>query len=285
MQPSLLSMQLRAKLTAMYTLAAKPRSLVLRRFVKSLHYHETDFPFGLERIVPNGQAHLMVNLAQDEFRVYEGARCERVNRQGGAVLAGPHAQAVVIDTRQQHWLAAVEFRPGGAGPFFSVPMTEACDQVVHLPHLWNADGSLLRERLLEAPTPQAKLAVFEETLLQHLAPSHDPAIAYAVTALQYGVPVAEVASRLGLLPKAFVRRFANQVGITPKRFARVRRLQRVLRSLRTGVEIDWCALAAKHGYADQAHLVHEFRELADITPSAYKPQSSKRNNHIPIPIH
>ena len=71
------------------------------------------------------------------------------------------------------------------------------DQVVHLPHLWKADGSLLRERLLEAPTPQAKLAVFEETLLQHLAPSHDPAIGYAVTALQYGVPVAESRVRVG----------------------------------------------------------------------------------------
>jgi hypothetical protein len=84
----LLPVQLRAKLTAMYTLAAKPRSLVLRRFVKSLHYHETDFPFGLERIVPNGQAHLMVNLAKtsSEFMKVRGAsgstgkvaRCWRV---------------------------------------------------------------------------------------------------------------------------------------------------------------------------------------------------------------
>ncbi len=129
--------------------------------------------------MPNGQAHLMVNLAQDEFRVYEGTRCERVNRQGGAVLAGPHAQAVVIDTKQQHWLAAVEFRPGGAGQFFSLPMTEACDQVVHLPHTLERRRKSVARKAAGGAHAQAKFSVFEEALPQHLKPNHDPAIAYA----------------------------------------------------------------------------------------------------------
>lgn len=232
--------------------------------------------------MPSGHAHIMVNLAEDEFRTYEGAGSEQVNRQRGAVLAGPHARATVIDTTEQRWLAAVEFRLGGAGRFFSVPMSEACDQVVNLENLWGRQGTLIRERLLEAPTPPARFQVLEEMLLQCLAPKHDPAISYAIILLQRGVPVAEVVRRLGLLPRTFVRRFSGQVGITPKRFARVRRLQRVLRSLRNSAEVDWCALAAEHGYFDQAHLVHEFRELADITPTGYKPHSVQRNNHVPL---
>jgi hypothetical protein len=71
-------------------LVAKPRSPALAAFVKSFHYHETNFPFTLERIMPNGQAHFMVNLAEDEFRTYDPARPERTNRHSGAVLAGPH---------------------------------------------------------------------------------------------------------------------------------------------------------------------------------------------------
>lgn len=232
--------------------------------------------------MPSGRAHIMVNLAEDEFRTYEGAGSECVRRYRGAVLAGPHARATVIDTTEQNWLTAVEFRVGGAGRFFSTPMSEACDQVVSLQNLWGLEGTLIRERLLEASTRRAKFQVLEEMLLQCLAPKQDPAISCAIAFLQRGVPVAEVVCRLGLLPKTFVRRFSNQVGITPKRFARVRRLQRVLRSLRNSAEVDWCALAAEHGYYDQAHLVHEFRELADITPSGYKPQSSQRNNHVPI---
>jgi AraC-like DNA-binding protein len=261
---------------------AKPRSPVLAAFVKSFHYHETDFPFALERIMPNGQAHLMVNLAEDEFRTYDAVRTERIDRHAGAVLAGPHARSTVIDTREQRWLAAVEFRSGGVGHFFSMPMTEVCNQIVQLDNLWGRDGRLLRERVLEAPTPRLKFRVFEEMLLQYLAPKYDASILYATAALKAGVPISQVASRLGLLPRTLVRRFSTQVGITPKRFARVHRLQRVLRAVRGSPEPDWSALAAEHGYADQAHLIHDFRDLADITPSGYKPDSGQRNNHVRI---
>ena len=138
----------------------------------------------------------------------------------------------------------------------------------------------MRDRLLDAPTLEAKFRVFEEVLLEHLAAEFDPAIRYAIAALKAGAPVSQVASRLGLLPRTLARRFSNQVGITPKRFARVHRLQRVLRAVRRSSEPDWCALAAEHGYTDQAHLIHDFRDLAGITPLGYKPQSPQRNNHV-----
>ena len=205
-----------------------------------------------------------------------------MHRLSGAVLAGPHAKSVVIDTREQRWLAVVEFRSGGAKHFFSTPMPEVCNQIVQLEDVWGSDGDLLRERLLDAPTPPSKFRVFEEVLLEHLAPRFDPAIQYAIAALRAGNPVAQVASRPGLLPRTFTRRFSALVGITPKRFARVHRLQRVLRAVRRAARPDWCALAAEHGYTDQAHLIHDFQDLADITPSCYKPHSSQRNNHVPI---
>ena len=237
----------------------------------------------LERIVPNGQAHLMINLAEDEFRTYDAAQTDRMSRHSGAVLAGPHARSTVLDTREQRWLVAVEFRCGGASPFFPMPMTEACNQVVQLDNVWRCDGTHLRERFLEAPAPALKFRVLEEMLLQHCAPQLDPPIQYAVTALQAGMPLAKLTSKLGLLPRTLVRRFSSQVGITPKRFARVQRMQRVLRALRRSSKPDWCALAAEHGYADQSHMVHDFRELADITPSGYAPASVQRSSHIPIP--
>lgn len=232
--------------------------------------------------MPNCQAHLMVNLAEDEFRTYDTVRTGQIERHAGPVLAGPHARSTIIDTQEQRWLAAVEFRSGGGGHFFSVPMTEVCNQVVQLDNLWGRDGRLLRERLLEAPTPQLKFCVFEEVLLQRLTPKYDASIQYAIPALKTGIPISQVATSLGLLPRTLVRRFSTQVGITPKRFARVQRLQRVLRAVRNSSEPDWCSLAAEHGYADQAHLIHDFRDLADITPSGYKPDSPKRNNHVRI---
>lgn len=232
--------------------------------------------------MPNGQAHLMVNVAEDEFRTYDPERPERTNRHSGAVLAGPHGSSTIIDTRAQRWLVAVEFRSGGAARFFSMPMSEFYDQIVSLEDAWGGSGRSLRERLLAAPTPAAKFRVFEGLLLDHFKPGLDRGIAYSIEALRSGVPVSQVAWRLGLLPRTLTRRFSAEVGITPKRFARVQRLQRVLRAIRGSSQPNWCAIAAEHGYTDQSHLIHDFRNLAHITPSGYKPHSPQRSNHVPL---
>src|SRR5215472_6943097 len=137
----------------MLHITARPRSTLLAPFVASFHYHEGDFPTAVERILPTGQAHLMVNLDEDEFRTYSGADCGTVHRVCGAVLAGPHGRPVAIDTREQRWLIAVEFKVGGAAGFFPMSISEACDQVIELGDLWGRDGGLLRERLCAASTP------------------------------------------------------------------------------------------------------------------------------------
>jgi AraC-like DNA-binding protein len=260
----------------------KPTFPLLASSVKSFHYLESDMPFMLERIVPNGQAHLMINLAEDEFRIYDPSQTNRVNRQSGAVLAGPHARSAVIDTREQRCLVAVEFQCGGAAHFFPMPLSEACDEFVQLDDVWGHSGKLLRERLLEAPTPALKFRALERVLLQHCAPRFDPAIHSAVRALQHGMPLARVTEQLGLLPRTLARRFSRQVGITPKRFARLQRLQRILGDACQSAAPDWRTLAMEHGYTDQSHMVHEFREMTGITPSGYKPQSRQRRNHIPL---
>lgn len=67
--------------------------------------------------------------------------------------------------------------------------------------------------------------------------------------------------RFATTPKPFVRRFTRAVGITPKRYARVRRIQRVLRSLPIGDEVDRASVALEHRFYDQSHLIHDFTEI------------------------
>lgn len=266
----------------MLSLAVRPCSPALAPFVAALHYHESELAPGIERIMPNGQAHLMINLGEDQFRSYHGDTCEKVCCRRGAVLAGPGGRSAAIDTLEQRWLAAVQFRPGGASAFFQLPLSETRDQMVDVGDLWGREGGLVRERLLEASTPARKLRLLETILLEHLTVRADPAVAYAMAALSHGMTVRDTAARAGFLPKTLVRRFEQQVGLTPKRFARVRRLQRILKAARKGS--DWPEIAAQCGFADQAHLIHDFRELTGITPGAYRPQSARRGNHVPLAI-
>lgn len=265
----------------MLHVAMRAQSLALAPFVKSFHYNEGDLGAVVERILPNGQAHLMVNLEEDEFRTYGGPNCGTVVRYSGAVLAGPHGRATAIDTTQQRRLVSVEFEMGGAAAFFHMPLSEACNDVVEARDLWRNGGRTLRERLCEAITVQEKFRLLEAFLLKRMIRVSDPPIAAAVGLLERGVPVAEAGGKVNLLPKTFVRRFREQVGLPPKLFSRVRRLQRILGSVCNG-EVSWCMIAAQYGYTDQAHLIHDFQDLTGLTPTAYRPWSAHRRNHVPV---
>jgi AraC-like DNA-binding protein len=269
----------------MYSVPIDTLSPALSPFVAGLHYHESEgVTPSLERILPGARVHLMVNLYEDEFRTYHGADSREVRRSHGAVLEGAASRARVIDTGLQRCLVSVDFKLGGATAFFRAPLSEARDELVELDHVWGFDGALLRERLLEAPTPAAKLRVLDTALLEHLVRPDEPdrAIALAASLFERGASVTQVSSCVGLLPKTLVRRFRALVGLSPKRFSRVRRLQRVVASIREPGDVDWCEMAAVHGYADQAHLVHDFRELTGITPTAYRPRSPDEHNHVPV---
>ena len=85
-----------------------------------------------------------------------------------------------------------------------------------------------------------------------------------------------------MTPKRFIRHFEKVVGITPKRFARVRRFGRVLESVELGRPVRWSAVAASCGYFDQAHLIHDFQEFAGMNPTLYRPRAQGDRNHALI---
>jgi AraC-like DNA-binding protein len=249
--------------------------------VRAITYQAGDQPrTSVEKILPVPGASLWVNLNRDEFRSFGDNG--RVTRVPGAMLAGPAGRASVIEFEQGRAHVSVTFALGAAASFFAPPLQVARDQQLSLADLWGQPGATLRERLLEAATPQDALDVMEDVLLEQLTGplTPDPVVAAAGGALSAGVPVGKVAEALGVLPRTLRRRFTAQVGLPPKRFARVQRLQRVVRDLDGRTQADWATVAAKHGYADQPHLAEEFRQLVGVTPAEYLRSRIDGPNHL-----
>jgi AraC-like DNA-binding protein len=264
----------------------------LAPFVQSLWLYDGEpRPHALERILPTGAAQLIVNLAEDETRVYDDrlidwceptARCERM---AGTVLCGARSRYCVIDTTEQRVVLGASFRPGGAFPFFGVPAGHAANMHVPLDALWGCRrAARLRERVLGAPTAESKLEALEDELCAlSPPPGLHPAVVYALTAFGR-VPgtatVAGVTDAIGLSPKRFIERFKAEVGLTPKSYCRVRRFQRALAAAWAGRGVDWSAVALGCGYFDQAHFIHDFRAFAGMTPTGYHASRTEYQNHV-----
>lgn len=260
----------------------------LSEFVELLWLYEGyQQPHAKERLLPDGSMELVINLNEDLTRVYDPHDTQEFRTLRGPVMVGAHSEFFVIDTAEQHSVAGVHFKPGGAFPFLDVPAGELHNTLVSLEDLWGSMAGQLRERLLEAATPAGKLRVLEQALLARAADrlARHPAVAFALREFR-GAPhthtIAEVTGQIGLSAKRFIEVFSGEVGLTPKLFCRVRRFQRVLRRIGAGRPVEWAAVAADCGYFDQAHFIHDFRAFSGINPSTYIAHCTEHLNHVPL---
>lgn len=215
-------------------------------------------PHVRERVIPTGTMQLIFNLREDEIRVYDRWDHHRFQSFGGSLISGVHSQFVVIDTASQTSTVGVHFRPGGAYPFVGVPAGELHDADVPLETLWGVKALELRDRLLEAKTPEARFRVLERELLARVERplSNHPAIAFALREFQSAphtpkVPTVKEASEwTGLSQRRFIQLFRDEVGITPKLFCRIQRFQEAICLLGNGRCVEWADVALGCGYFD-----------------------------------
>jgi len=239
--------------------------------------------YACERIVPAGTFELVINLDEDEIRVYgpDGA----ARRHAGAVVSGAFTRSFVVDTREHVSLMGVHFKPGGARAFLGPRADEFTDKHVELAALWSpAAADRLRDALCSAAGAAERFAILERTLQQRFIPSLAGCRFVRTLLSRPGSPVAEVAERIGRSHRSFIEVFSAEVGMTPKLFLRIRRFQRAFALAGKPCKPAWAQLALDCGYCDQSHLIRDFVELAGVTPAGYvrRNSTSVKPDHIAL---
>ncbi|HEY6555913.1 MAG TPA: AraC family transcriptional regulator [Polyangiaceae bacterium] len=224
-----------------------------------------------ERIVPSGTFELVINLDEDEFRIYDSTGSEHVRRFSGAMLSGAYRRFFVIDTREHASVMGVHFRPGGALPFLGHPPGLFPDSHIDLETLWGTHAGELRERLCSAPTLALRFQILEAALLGRLRRplKRHGAVRVALSALDRGTRVGDIVQQVGLSHRRFNELFTAEVGMTPKLYGRVQRFQRASRLARRRSSAGWSELAAECGYFDQSHLIRDFIDFSGFSPAEF----------------
>jgi AraC-like DNA-binding protein len=246
---------------------------------------DTPGPRLLERVLPTGTAQIVINLAEDRTRGYDESRGFALQESSGSLLCGPRARYGIIDTDEQYDVVGACMAPGGLASLLTPHAAEFTEADVPLDALWgDRVVDRLRTRLLEAATAEARLDELEATLRGQWRerPLH-PAVASALHAFARRptmTTVGDAAVAAGVSARHLIDRFTAQVGLTPKRFCRVRRFQRAIALAHSGAADDWATIAADCGFSDQPHLIHEFRAFAGLPPSAYLDHRTAHRNHV-----
>ena len=132
----------------------------------------------------------------------------------------------------------------------------------------------LAEQLREETDWPRRFALLDEFLHQRLeqGPQPNPEVRRAWRQLVVSggtAPISSLAHEVGWSHKHLISKFKEQVGLAPKTAATIVRFERVMRRIGTQPHVHWGEIAAEGGYADQAHLIRDFRRYTGGTPSQF----------------
>jgi AraC-like DNA-binding protein len=199
----------------------------------------------------------------------------------GTERPGVHGVAtkrLEVELAGQGWVVGFRFRPGALRSFLDRPMHELRNRVLSLGEAFGSDGSRFELEVTRAG-PGGRVALVEQFLLSrprtvrpdaHLV---DLAVEIARTTPQVHT-VRALAERVGVSVRVLELRFRDYVGLSPKAVIRRSRVIELAEAVARGERVDWAELAARWGYADQAHLIRDFKEQVGATPASYAARSA-----------
>jgi AraC-like DNA-binding protein len=209
---------------------------------------------------------LLIDLSEGAGAVYDAqGRHERgsvaIGLLPGDLRAGGHGVGDYLQIRLEPVVAAAVLGPS----------TELSGTLAALDDVWGRDAGRAENRLRAAASWDERFAIAAEILGERLGARLpvDPEVAHTwrrTLASRGRVRVEDLADEVGWSRKRLWSRFRSQLGISPKRAARLVRFDHAAHLLAAGHAP--AGVAIESGYVDQSHLHRDVRAFAGLTPAA-----------------
>ncbi|MEX2272439.1 MAG: helix-turn-helix transcriptional regulator [Vicinamibacterales bacterium] len=222
-----------------------------------------------DAVLPDGRPELVLHFG-DPFTLASTAG-HGVD-QPAMLFAGQLHSQILLRPTGRIAIVGIRFHPHGAAALLRIPQ----DQLSGTPLALDAVDPRLRNALaaIDGSGLDTAASAAQHVLASWLVRDRiDPRVAHAVRLVSRSrgrLPIDRIAAEACLTTRHLERRFLQQVGLTPKRLARIARFQHALHLLdHPGRAPRGADAAAECGYADQAHFVRDFKSLAGCPPSQH----------------
>lgn len=246
----------------------------LMKYVKCfwvLRQTDESLPRATEMVLPDGRVEIVFNLA-DSFQRYHANG--KIEIQPRTIVIGQMRKVIQIKPLGKINLFGVRFQTIGAYHFFKFWLDELTDKIEEFDLIFDQSEKFLAEQINEALTTQNRIARIETLLTKKLSEnkSTDPATEAVIENIRQNfgiVSVNSMAKKFGISQRQLERHFLQKVGVSPKFFSRIIRLQNIHNAIKDKKNASLSNLALSCGYYDQAHFIHEFKEFTGRSPGVF----------------
>jgi len=170
-------------------------------------------------------------------------------------------------------LFCVQFKSNGIAAIFGIPQRLLVDTALYIEDILGSDNKILTEQLASSADVTAMGQYMDAYLIKKLLGQkckyYTHTIAHCSNIILHekgNVSMDALAYHANMSNRTFERRFVDEVGMTPKLYARITRFFNTLQNKMLYPHKNFTAIAYEGGYYDQAHFIKECREFSDKTP-------------------
>ena len=224
-------------------------------------------------VLPDGTTELIVHRARAFFRYQATGPAER---QAATLFVGPMQAPVVLLADGAADVVAVRFRPNGAFALLATPQHLLQDAIIDAAALelpWLRHTVQAAQEASSAPAAIAQLEAGLVARVRRIGARTDRRVDAAIAMIDRASGDCRVDALAGITQtgrRHLERLFREQVGLTPKAYARVRRFQAVAARGTADPSARLADLSHGAGYFDQSHMIRDFLAFAGQTPEAFR---------------
>lgn len=225
-----------------------------------------------QRIVPDGCIEMAFILG-DDIKRYTSEN--EFILQPRAMILGQTIDAFYIQPTGYVNTFAIRFYPYGFANFVTVPIKTLANKETPLASVFEEKiVKTLERQIIEAPGTAQRIQVIESFLLKRLNQklTIDNIVRTTVDALLLTKGSAAINDILKEDPskrRQMERKFAKQIGVSPKQLGKVIRLQSALKLLLNKNSENLTHVAYESEYYDQAHFIKDFKEFTGTNPREF----------------
>lgn len=244
-------------------------SIHLRPYVQCYWQIQSKFSLNpsTELMHPDGGMGIILNFG--DHLIYEG---QEIHAYG--FMDGIHTRTRQMTMAGHIDAIGIRFNPGGASRFFSIPLAEINNSNLSLNDLAK-NQFIERCQQEKAVNPEGNILKFIDKLLleMRIEPQRPDLLIQTLTnrikTSKGKVSIAETIYDIGKSYRQIERLFKSYIGMTPKHYARIMRVENARYQLKNKTCQSCTEIGELAGFYDQAHFIREFKSIIGLPPTAY----------------
>lgn len=226
----------------------------------------------VQRCLPLGMAQIIIHVNRHECMAFFDNQWKRLP---DAFFVGIYKDAVTWKTSGYSVCFGISLKPESLMKLFKIPASTVFNAYTDINNFVSKKVASLSEKMFDIECPVTLTKLAEEFLITQLRNMKEDRnfVDEATRMIRHSkgnISIEELSKNLYISERKLQRGFKDLLGTGPKTYTRIIRFRNAFEHVqlaREKEEISWADISYHYGYADQAHMIRDFKEFTGTKPT------------------